>query len=250
VLLSVTDEPSDDTFGYRLPNELLGLSIPEGKAMTEGDGVFADDYTKEIASGKRGTILEIGWAPRGNSGNGHFTYQVRLYMWKDVGGTWRFLGQGPTTSSERAGCNCWQGGGIEAKVKWAGKHSRPIIEIDKTYSHSDADDVKPDLVEHEDYLLSAAPDAKPGLARKLSQRPYLIAEKGDTVAKIIRRLGAWSGGSDVIWKEILLDLNPELKSNQLAQGQHVVVPTYVEQLDEFEKRERTAIKAATAPDAK
>jgi len=182
-----------------------------------------------------GTVYEICWDKEMGRGNAHPEYHRLLYVAKDTVGRWHFLGEGPEEGSI-GGWEC-ESTAIEAKVEWtkARYPSLPLeihfVRSESTSFCAEAEDVFfPDLTTREDLVLSGV---FPATLQTVSPRPYLIADKGDTLNKIVRRLGAWRPTAEAnpspavlqMWQTELRRLNPGLPQGAIAPGTRVQVLT-------------------------
>ena len=271
VLLEETDEPRDSAFRDNVANSLLPVRIQLGTEKEDVDEMFAKNYAVEIVrDDKGGSIIEIGWAPDFSPPHGIFAYQVVVYVWKDAAGTWRLIGQGPTTNIDKIGMNTGLQESLNVKVRWEGRPLRPVLDFDKACELHNVYADTPLLVQHDDYMLSIGADGKPGSAKKISNRSYLVAEKDDTVAKIVERLSFWDNHWEEdpppdlagqpenpskneanhqwvskVWKKHLLKVNPDLRNKEPVQGQHILLPTYDEKMKWWAENEKS--QPTTAP---
>ena len=203
-----------------------------------------------------GTVYEVGWQRLTAAGNGYLTLGRRLYLWQDKAGRWHFLGEGEEEGYERGGETY-----IMATAVWKhGEKGKAPVEIriisQDTQFEAYADGMeafaKPDLTTCQEWSLSRD---FPARIRLISWRYFILAEKGDTVEKIVDRVSAWDPtiGSDygdakgmkrkrylkkalAVWRDELMKSNPNLPRNgRVPEGMRVELLT-PEELDKILSR--------------
>jgi len=173
VRLPVTDEP-----------------VTEG---TEDDGFPYLSYARCLDSDSRGgTVYEIGWARGRGPGTGEWKTRRLVYVWRDLAGTWRLLGDGPEDSFGRlvtpglhVKFSC------TASVQWTGNPVRPVVLFDTEERHYDGITGQHDLVIFHDAPLDTPLDAPPAQL-VWSEFERVRIEENDTLETVIRRLAFWN----------------------------------------------------------
>lgn len=222
-------ESSREDWWQQSGNYNLRADLPLQKAISDAadNGDRGNYAIIKSANERLGTVYEIGWQREMSSGNGLADYGRRIYVWEDRSNHWHFLGEGPEEGSAKGGYNT-----VESQVVWnATSTNKPPLKIrfhceDVTTPYSlDADDTNPppDVAIYTDWMLSGRFPAK---CQPVGTNPYLLAEKDDTLKKIISRLNYyWPGWQDwpveaerkamnkrakAAWRAVIVRLNPNL----------------------------------------
>jgi len=155
---------------------------------------FADYAIVRGSDPRGGTVYEIGWSQNIASGMGRWISCRQIYVWRDMNGVWRLLGEGLGESGGKTGpeyhnCSC------EVNVEWRGELPHPVrprvgFVLVEWNSETGEDATMPDLVLYRDSVLDGASDRLP-VALKGSGAEYMRAEKGDTLEKVALRLAVW-----------------------------------------------------------
>jgi hypothetical protein len=143
-----------------------------------------------------GEVYEIGWEREMSVGTAHPTYNRRLYVYRDSLKQWHFLGEGPEDGAERGGDTT-----TRTQVHWK-EVKPPELPLDIQFTTVDTVCDPPD--EEDDHQATRLTTCReftlappfPSAFRETTQRPYVVAEKNDTLDKIAERLGYWQPG----WK--------------------------------------------------
>ncbi len=210
-------------------NYNLRADMPLQKALpwAADNGDRGNYVIIKSANDRLGTVYEIGWQREMSSGNGLADYGRRIYIWEDRSKHWHFLGEGPEEGSAKGGYNT-----VESQVVWNATSTNKLpLQIrfhceDVTTPYSmDADetDPQPDVTICSDYMLTGS---FPAYFQVIQRNRYLLAEKDDTLKKIISRLSYyWPGWQDwpveaerramnnramAAWRAVIVRLNPTL----------------------------------------
>lgn len=242
ILIDTVNGPEDN------PINLLGEQIGSQSMAArveliakKPDGDHPENYAIVKATDPRGgTLYEIGWAPEMSMGAGHMEQLRLIYVWREVAGRWRFVGQGPTECMDKDQSDC-----SESTVTWGGLARRPTINFVNfscAHDRGERELGRTSLVTCSDYRLEASITELPAKL-KITSPVYIVAEKGDTLTKIVDRIciwwGDWGGGvnnpdektmrynSELRrnWLKKLLKLNPDLAKSgyMLATGQRIII---------------------------
>lgn len=195
-----------------------------------------------------GMVYEVGWEVEMSGGTGHWETTRMLYVWRDAGGKWQLIGEGPEQTQGRLGGMAYMAIGIESNVQWRGDPARPIVSLVRSVWKLETGEGAiglPDLTACRDAVLDATGEPLP-TTFKWSKQDYIIAAEGDSLEKIIYRLELWQPGGmwdpyrqnpgeellqkrDEIlreWREELLRLNPilnETGAGKVPIGMRIVV---------------------------
>lgn len=182
-----------------------------------------EDYAVAIGRNRTiGTVYEIGWQREMCMGTGHYEYGRRIYLWRDRLNGWHFLGEGPEEGWGR-GCGCL----VESRVVWENSPTNNLPfqiqfhreEITSPYNSS-ADDANanqpPDVAIDYDTALVVTP---PAPVQDIGKNPYLLAEKDDTLEKIVYRLGWYFPG----WECYPDEAKQQAMKNQILEAWHAAI---------------------------
>jgi hypothetical protein len=220
----------------------------DGGFLVEGeDGHEIDGYAVVLDRHPRaGTVYEVGWERQMANGVAHPVELRKIYLLRDPGGRWQFLGEGCSDYCDRENES-----EAHARVEWVETKSGPIPEVrfvttDDDHGHfTNEDNVSADwrdVVMHEEHVLAAP---FPAQLRETTTHPYLVAEFGDTFDKIVEHLIEHQHGwmhddspepektaAREMCRAVLCRLNPGLPAGVLATGTKVQVLSYGELVDE------------------
>ena len=220
---------SREDWWQQFGNYNLRADIPLQKTIPDAadNGDRGNYAIIKSANDRLGTVYEIGWQRVMSSGNGLADYGRRIYVWEDRSNHWHFLGEGPEEGSQKGDYNT-----VESQVVWNATSTNKLPlqirfhceDVDTPYC-LDAEDTNPppDVAVYSDCMLAGRFPAK---CQPIGINPYLLAEKGDTLKKIISRLNYdWPGWEDwpveterkamnvraaAAWRAVIVGLNPNL----------------------------------------
>jgi hypothetical protein len=206
--------------------------------------------------GPQGAVVyEVIWQSQMGTGSGHPVEQRRIYVLQDSSGHWRLVGEGPTSGSSAMG---WRRGHVTSvgtKVDWTQDVNAPV-RIRFTVKDRNHEWFSPEELATEDpprtvkrrdrdvYTEAVLEGKLPATLRWATERPYLVAEEGDTFDGLVRHLATWTIGWQTnrgstrqvilrMWRDSLLRLNPQLAQGAIPAGTHVRLLTYTEIIDEL-----------------
>ena len=228
--LDSASQHQDDLLG----DQIQGRALPDRVEVANERPAYEHPASYAVVRGahpRGGIVYEIGWALEMCYGTGHYEPLRLLYVWRDGGGNWRFLGEGPGETQGHDGyTRC------EATIRWASAPLRPAVSFIVFGSESESRENQPDLPDLticHDAALDALGGPLPARLTR-SQRGYILAEKDDTLDKIAYRMvvrgNEWDAygpkptqallhkRQEVLRKqrEDLLKLNPQLSRNGSA----------------------------------
>lgn len=201
-------------------NNLHGVAPCSNAMPASADVGGKGNYAVAIGTHRQlGTVYEIGWQREMSVGSGLAAYGRRIYVLKDRGNTWHFLGEGPEEGWERGG-GCM----VESRVIWGNSKTNNLpfqirFHREETTSpyNSSADDTNrpPDVTICYDTALVSAPPAQP---QDVGKNPYLLTEKDATLEKIILRLGYYWPGWE--WPEAV---EQQAKQKRALEAWHAAI---------------------------
>ncbi|MCY2932284.1 MAG: hypothetical protein NTV86_22885, partial [Planctomycetota bacterium] len=134
VLLDYHDERPDPGYEEQTMGKPWALQKSVMKARPGGD--TASSYV--ILKGRHdrgGAVYEICWVQMTYAGMGHVTDSRILFVWRDLGGQWRFLGEGPVSIEEKGG-----GTSVECGLQWQGDPPVPVVMCKVAYCSCEVSD--------------------------------------------------------------------------------------------------------------
>jgi len=253
VLLGFRDGPSDRwsrklSCNYIRRTARLYDEVPRGNDSGRGEYAIIRSTNAEA-----GTVYEIGWQSLRSCGSSGATYERRLYVLRDVKGQWHFIGEGPTESHGLRGyAKAYSYYYVrQSCVIWTGAPDAPL-RIEFTVAHKKwewaGDGAPEDFVpqpERVEYTETVLVGRLPARLRWTTQRPYMLARKGDTFEKVVKHLATWTLGWDTnrgddrkiilrMWRRGLVGLNPELPREKIPEGTRIRLVTYAETIKEVQ----------------
>jgi hypothetical protein len=223
---------------------------PDGVFTTEIQNVAVRDLAKEKDQGDHGScsfarillhdrgddLYEIGieseWL-----GTGHPVEERRLYVLHGPGGSWRFVGEGPSESSGKSGPTCsWST--TAARARLTGDPKAPVvlefhITSSSAIASADAEPAYPILDIHREAILDGALTAKlrwasdpyveidkPGLMLDTVIKHYTYWEINDARAEFAK----YNQNESAAFRRLVEDCNPALRAGDLAIGTLVHLP--------------------------
>jgi hypothetical protein len=212
------------------------------------DGCGSGDWAMVLSTkSDQGTVYQIGWEGILGGGTGHEIVEKLLYVLKDKSGQWRFIGEGPSNGPGKNGAvDCYQ---LLTRVTDVVPKSRsPFgLEIHFTRERNDSDCGRIDprftprqlRVEYQEGILD-------GQSTHVQwSRPYVRAGAEESFKKLVLHLATWDRGwsadtpptpGDIEkhikiegwWRQELLRLNPDISTEDIAEGTNIRIPTYAE----------------------
>jgi hypothetical protein len=232
------------------------VSLQDSKPESSDGGYYGNYAVVKAANRYYGIVYEIGWQEEMSGGNGLLTYSRRIYVFKDKVNRWHFLGEGPEEGWEKGG-----GETVESRVVWNATSTNKLplqvrfhCEVTTTPYTVDNDDTNqpPDVTLCSDSMLAGS---FPAQCQDIAKNPYLLAEKDDTLGKIISRLNYyWPGWQDwpdeverkakisraiEAWRAAIVRLNPDLpQQGIIKEGTRVDIVNTGDLENQLDKRER------------
>ncbi|MBI5723710.1 MAG: hypothetical protein HZA50_07125 [Planctomycetes bacterium] len=246
VLLDMQGGDNDQQFMNQTSNKFMPARIEVVPDKPEYDRGYRNYAIVKSHNKQGGNVYEIGWFAW-SGGTGRWEYLRVFYLWQDAKKKWRIIGEGPEESMGRY--SGWEFGGksVESEIEWKDQPIHPIIKFVQIESHSEACEQPsglPGIHSRRDAILEISDGAKPGKLRWLSDRPYIMAQKGDTLEKIAQDRAAWSMAhysaknpaeemqrQEKIrnaWFKALVFLNPEISKKDVSAGDRINLPTSTE----------------------
>ena len=236
VVLEARDAPFDEMYAQVMGYNLKAVA-PVLETKPTGDNGSGDYAIVLSHRAGLGTVYEIGWQDLLANGTSLAETERRLYVLKDSGGKYRFIGEGPGEGHGKNGYLTMFAIRQEARVTWA-KDSQAPCRIDfmvetKDDQWSSGDDPpgfvpKRTKVEYEDMTLDA--DSKTAIGTGKGR--YVVAGKEDNLNTITELLASWTTGWEPgkpgerqkileKWRSALRRLNPELDRIAIEPGAKV-----------------------------
>ena len=196
-----------------------------------------------------GTLYEIGWESIQSSGSSGTIEERRLYLLRDGNGRWHFVGEGPGPRVGKSGYNVTCQRSVESAVTWTGVPDGPVrIEFAVRDSRIEGGEMPEDRVprrRRDAYSRAVLAGKMPAALQWVDDRPYMLAEKGDTFDAIVSHLATWTIGWDTnrgdarkrileMWADGLADLNPGLPRGEIPEGTPIRLLKYVETLERLD----------------
>lgn len=248
--------PEAPKFFYSTYNLLAVAALQD--AVPHSD--HGDNYAVAISTSRKfGTVYEIGWQREMSVGSGHAEYGRRIYVLRDRTNKWHFLGEVPEEGGGKGG-----GSTVQARVVWNAASTNKLKlqirfhaeQLTSPYNFGeDETNIPPYLTVCSEYVLAGD---FPSRFRSTGERPYLLAEKDDTMEKIILRLccylPGWNNWPETnkeeikkkrileMWATAIAQLNPQLpRTGKVREGTRIQLLKY----DEKEAR----LNALEKPDS-
>lgn len=239
VLLNENDDaPYDEDYGEVMGRNLRGVAkLQKSVPVADNDAGIIGDYTVVLSTNSRfGTVYEIGWQQLMANGTCLCENNRHLYLFEDMAQQLHFIGEGPGVGNSKDGANQGSSYDMTANVVWltnSPAQIRFVIRYEDDYWTGPNGDSRQDrsLITYQDAVLSSNERAhRYGTAG----HPYLLAEKGDTLGKIVERLGfferIWDDWPNKekqqaekkrildMWRAAVIQLNPNLPQHGKIKG--------------------------------
>ena len=206
-----------------------------------------------------GTLYEIGWESIQSSGSSGAIEEKRLYLLRDGNGRWHFVGEGPGPGVGKSGYNVTYLCSVESAVTWTNVPDGPIrIEFTVRDSRTEGGEMPEDRVprrRRDEYSRAVLDGTMPAALQWIDDRPFMLAQKGDTFDGIVSHLATWTigwdtnrgdGGKRIIemWAGGLAALNPGLPRGEIPEGTRIRLLKYVETLERLDLLQKSRGVAA------
>jgi hypothetical protein len=196
-----------------------------------------------------GMLYEIGWESIQSAGSSAAIEERRLYLLRDGNGRWHFVGEGPGPGAGKSGYNVTYLCSVESSVTWTGVPDGPVrIEFTVRDSRIEGGEMPEDGVprrRRDEYSRVVLAGRMPAALQWIDDRPYMLAEKGDTFDVIVSHLATWTIGWDTnrgdsrkrilqMWAAGLVELNPRLPRGEIPEGARIRLLRYNEMLERLD----------------
>jgi hypothetical protein len=242
VLIKPQQGDFDEWYAQVMGDNLKGVARlrDDRPASDHGSG----DYAVVLAeSDQYGTVYEIGWQKLMANGTSLAQVERRLYLLKDRDNKWTFLGEGPGNSRGKIGGRGGYSTTSTPSVMWMenpGVPCRIAFAIEnRNYEWASDDDPPGELRRDLVLLEEMALDGSSRQPRRITTRPLIRVEQGDTLEALVEHLSSWTLGWERgddekrgrirgVCREALIRLNPGIDFESLIPGAKVAVLTYAE----------------------
>jgi len=223
------------------------------------DGGSGDYAVAKSHHPAAGTLYEVGWQSIRSAGSSAATEERRLYLLRDRNGRWHFVGEGPGPRASKFGYNVDCLRLVESALTWTGVPDRPVrIEFTVRDSRTEGGEMPEDRVprrRRDEYSRAVLDATMPAALQWIDDRPYMLAQKGDTFDGIVSHLATWTigwdtnrgdGGKRIIemWAGGLPALNPGLPRGEIPEGTRIRLLKYVETLERLDLLQKSRGVAA------
>jgi hypothetical protein len=201
------------------------------------------DYAIVKSRGPSGAVLyEVGWQSEYLA---RWAKERRLYVLR-TGDQWALVGEGPAEGYSKTGYCQQVGTTVDARVEWTQKPDASVrmhfvaTETRSEWASSDmlqedpsaSDAMRDDLVKRREWVLQGK---LPATRQAVTDRPHMLARRGDNLDKLVRHLSSWTPGAresalkiQAVWKRELTRLNADLFAGEIPEGRRINLPTDAE----------------------